>query len=100
MELDAQTGSRLSYSALDLSGDKKFNEDDEVSIDVVIDGENTTIRVPISGIKFTEGIVKTPAVISDGALEYKIASGSTGGVAVITEKGSLTPPRTSWRQLQ
>jgi type IV pilus assembly protein PilY1 len=96
MELDALSGGRTDSSVFDINGDGKVDSDDQVT--VTIDGE----EVVVTGIKSTVGIVKTPAVIADGEIEYKYTGGSEGGIAVIREKGSESDliGRRSWRQLQ
>jgi hypothetical protein len=43
--------------------------------------------------------MKSPTVISAGEKEYKVGSGTAGGIVVITEKGTTGSPRTSWRQI-
>lgn len=95
-EFDAETGNRPSYSVYDVNGDGIINNADYVT--VTIDGQQVT--VPANAIKSSEGIIKSPAIISGGEKEYKIASGTTGGVEVVVEKGTTTRPRTAWRQLQ
>jgi type IV pilus assembly protein PilY1 len=96
MELDALGGSRTASSVFDINGDGKIDSEDQVT--VIIDGE----AVVVNGIKSTVGIVKTPAVIADGEIEYKYTGGSEGGIGVIREKGSESDliGRRSWRQLQ
>jgi type IV pilus assembly protein PilY1 len=98
MELDALGGSRIASSVFDINGDGKIDSEDQVT--VIIDGEEVTVAA--SGIKSTVGIVKTPAVIADGEIEYKYTGGSEGGIGVIREKGSESDliGRRSWRQLQ
>lgn len=95
-EFDAETGNRPSYSVFDVNGDGVINGDDYVT--VIIDGKEE--KVSVNAIKSSEGIIKSPAIISGGEKEYKIASGTTGGVEVVVEKGTTTRPRTAWRQLQ
>lgn len=92
MELSAVTGQRINETVLDVNGDGVFNADD-------YSGGN-----PVSGMRSSVGITSTPRVISAGALEFKLQSGSdtTGtneGIQVTTEKGGDRPPRGSWRQL-
>lgn len=96
MELDPMTGNRLGESTFDLNGDGSFTNTDYVTINV----GGTSVMVPASGIKSTEGIIKTPAIIAAGGKEYKIGSGTTGNVMVVSEKGATNRPRTSWRQIQ
>ncbi|WP_158269637.1 pilus assembly protein [Desulfonatronum sp. SC1] len=96
MELDSQTGGRLSYSVFDLNSDGQFNQADYVTI--VIDGKE--VSVPVSGLQSSVGIIKTPAIISAVDVEYKFFGGSSGDIESIKEKGSEVSGRQSWRQLR
>jgi type IV pilus assembly protein PilY1 len=96
MEFDPLTGNRLAYSVFDLNGDGLFTSADYITVNI----GGTSIAVPPNGIQSTEGILKAPAIISAGGKEYKIASGTTGNVVSVVEKGSTTRPRPAWRQLQ
>jgi len=102
MEVDAITGSRLDETPFDLNGDGKFNSADWVFGTGDFDGDGTpeTIKVPVSGKKSKEGIIKTPAIIGAGEKEYKYASGTSGNVEITVEPGSEGQGRQSWRQLQ
>lgn len=91
MELDAISGARLTYSVFDLYRDRLFNDNDMVS-----HNGNPT---PVSGVKSKVGIIKTPAVISAGEIEYKVMSGTTGEIQVVSEKGGNMTGRTSWREI-
>lgn len=88
MELDAWSGGRLTYPVFDVNGDGVINELDLVNGD------------PMSGKKSRQGIIKTPAIISAGDIEYKFASGTAGGIDVTVEKGGANEGRLSWRQLR
>ncbi|TJY62302.1 hypothetical protein E4T66_08790 [Sinimarinibacterium sp. CAU 1509] len=94
MELDAVTGSRLSTTPFDVNHDTAFNESDYITVDGV--------AIPVSGRRSKEGIIKTPAIISAGAFEVKLASGTTGGIDVTYEPpaGVDAGGRLSWRQVQ
>ncbi|WP_261843463.1 pilus assembly protein [Aliamphritea ceti] len=96
MEVDAQTGSRLSVSPFDL------NDDGEIDVGDFVDHDNdpSTPKVPVSGKKSKVGIIKTPGVISTGADEKKYASGTTGNIEVTTESGGDTLGRQSWQQIK
>ena len=102
MELDAITGGRLQETPFDLNGDGLFNSGDWVTAtgDFAGDGTPETVRVPASGKKSKEGIIKTPAIIGAGEKEYKYASGTTGNVEITVEPGGGGTGRQSWRQLQ
>lgn len=93
MELDAVSGKRLDYTVLDLNDDGSFDEKEYVTLS---DGT----KVPVSGNKSKEGIIRTPGVISAGDVEYKYASGSSGGLERTVEKGDPDAGRQSWRQLR
>lgn len=88
MELDAWSGGRLAYPVFDVNGDGVINDLDLVNGD------------PMSGKKSRQGIIKTPAIISAGDIEYKFASGTAGGIDVTVEKGGANEGRLSWRQLR
>jgi type IV pilus assembly protein PilY1 len=96
MELAAGTGGRLDYSAFDLNDDSLFNTSDYVT--VTLGGISQT--VPVSGVASKVGIIKTPTVISAGEKEYKLASGTTGEIASVKEKGGGAGfGRVSWQEL-
>lgn len=96
MEFDPMSGNRLSESVFDLNRDGTFTSGDYVN--VVIGGQ--TVRVPANGVRSTEGMIKSPAIISGGGKEYKISSGTSGNVLVVSEKGSANRARASWRQIR
>lgn len=96
MEMDALTGGRLSFSPFDLNEDGEFNVQDFITVE--IDGEQ--VQIPASGIRSTEGIIKTPAIITlDRDRETKKASGSSGGIFGVNENAGDQRGRMSWRQL-
>lgn len=91
-EFDALSGGRLAYNVFDYTGDRLFNGDDDAIV-----GED---RYPVTSKKLeNEGLMKSPTVISAGEIEYKVGSGTSGGIVVIEEKGMSGNPRSSWRQL-
>lgn len=92
MELDAINGKRLPYTVLDVNDDGVFDEEDFASID--------DTDYPVSGMRSSVGIIKSPGIISAGDKEYKYASGSTGEIAVISERSSLDTGRKSWREVR
>lgn len=96
MEFDPMSGNRLSESVFDLNGDGQFSSADYVSITV----GGQTVQVPANGIRSTEGMIRSPTIISGGGKEYKISSGTTGNVLVVKEKGSSNRARASWRQIR
>lgn len=95
MELDAQTGARLEASPFDLNGDRIFDGGDLATI--TVDGK--TLTVPVSGRRSKEGIIKTPGVVAAGELEFKYASGTSGGIDITVESASGQRGRQAWRQL-
>lgn len=95
MEMDALTGGRPDTPVFDLNDDGTFTDSDSVDHD----NDPNTPKLPPSGRRSRVGIIQTPAIISAGAVEYKVTGGSTGGIESITEKGSLHKGRNSWRQL-
>lgn len=99
MELDAQTGSRLTISPYDLNGDGVIDTNDMVGIDTNNDNQIDTYVVA-SGKESTVGIIKTPGVISTGDDEKKYTSGSSGNIEVTTESSGDILGRQSWRQLK
>jgi type IV pilus assembly protein PilY1 len=98
MEMDAISGSRLSYSPFDFNDDKSFNETDYITVTVGA----TTLTVPASG--FSQGqILAQPRLLAGENQDFGIVPGS----------GSQEPPplpgfspgpgatgRQSWRQLR
>ena len=96
MELAASTGSRLDHSVFDLNDDNLFNASDYVTVN--LGGGSQT--VPVSGLASRIGIIKTPSVISAGEKEYKLASGTTGEIASVKERGGgMGFGRVSWQEL-
>lgn len=85
MELDAVTGSALSYSVFDLNKDSRFD-----GLDVVPGGRG----VP-SGMKFNQEIVEPTIIAIDENTELKVINKDT----VITENpGTGALGRQSWRE--
>ena len=91
MEIDALSGSRLDVTPFDLNGDYRFDDNDFADFN----GD----KVPASGRRSTQGIIKTPGVIVGDGVEFKYASGSAGGIDITTENSDGTTGRQSWRQL-
>lgn len=95
-EVDAFSGAGLPYSVFDINGDTLFNSTDYVSYT----SSGTAQNSAVSGKKLaSQGLLKSPTVISAGDVEYKVGSGTAGGIVVVSEKGTTGSPRTSWRQL-
>ena len=96
MEVDPLTGGRLTFSVFDINGDKNFSSGDFVKIGGV--------SYPVSGVQTGVGITPKATVIAGGpGKEFKVLSGSTGGLQVVLENpnpastSSIT--RRSWREL-
>jgi len=101
MELNVNSGSRLSFSPFDLDGDGVFNINDYVNMGD-LDGDGVDDYVPVSGKKSKVGIIPTPSITnaSGGDKEYKYTSGSTGAIEKTVENpGPMFNGRQSWRQL-
>ena len=95
MEMDAVTGGRLNEPVIDINEDGLLNDDDLVTVTV----GGVTMKLPPTGYLYESGIVKTPAVISAGGMEYKITSSTSGEISVLGEKGHGQNPRSSWREI-
>jgi type IV pilus assembly protein PilY1 len=96
MEMDALTGSRLAYSPFDLNGDREFDSGDFAV--VTVDGQ--VIAVPVTGRMSLEGIIKTPGIVSGDRIEFKYASGTSGGIDRTVENSGSLRGRQSWRDVQ
>jgi type IV pilus assembly protein PilY1 len=97
MEIEAVSGKRLDQPPLDINEDGDIDSEDLVT--VTIDGVSVTVAP--SAIQSREGIIDTPAVLTtpDGN-EIKVASGTSGNVEALRERGSGQRLRGSWRQLR
>ncbi|MBT9541198.1 PilC/PilY family type IV pilus protein [Thiobacillus sp.] len=93
MELDAETGGNLDYSALDIDGDGDFDSDDFVE-------GYASGAFAAAGVRSGSMTLNQPTVVSAGSKEYKFSSNVGKGIGVITEKSGSTAGRTSWRQIQ
>lgn len=102
MELDYQTGSRLSEPPFDVTGDKKINDSDKIAYDSDNDGDidDDDDDLPPTGKKL-DGIPMTPTVVDkDEETEVKIISQSTGVLETLVEKKSASSSgRLSWWQI-
>lgn len=99
MIIDAQTGSRLTYSPLDFNGDGVINDQDYY---LAADGT----KIPYSGLIDTQqGIVKTPTYINRGDsadTDLICYTGSATGQPQCepVNKGSRVSERASWREIR
>lgn len=103
MELDAINGGRLDYAPFDLNGDNYFNKGDFVNAGDIVGSDGQNDYVAPGGKKSKEGIITTPGILLDtqGNLEQKYSSGSTGNIEKIVENtGPKYEGRTSWRELR
>jgi type IV pilus assembly protein PilY1 len=96
MEIDALSGSRLSESPFDLNRDRSFDVNDFAPDPTNPDNP----VIPASGRKSTQGIIKTPGIVTDDRIEYKFASGSAGGIDTTIENAGKQRGRQSWREIQ
>ena len=97
MEIDALSGARLSESPFDLNRDRAFDQKDFASLDPA---DPNSALVPVSGRKSTQGIIKTPGIVTDDRIEYKFASGSAGGIDITIENAGKQRGRQSWREIR
>lgn len=98
MEVDAQTGSRLSSSPFDLNDDGHFSDADKVEI---TDSDGNRIWVVVAGIQKTGlGVFDNPAILEDGTKEVKVIGGSSGRLERVLESKSIVSGRKSWQQLR
>jgi type IV pilus assembly protein PilY1 len=92
MELDAISGSNLSYAVIDINGDGVITD-----ADIINAGGADRF---VSGKKL-DGLGDPGAIITAGDTEYKYISTSTGQINVTTEQsGGAALGRQSWRQLR
>lgn len=97
MDMDALSGSRLTYSPFDLNRDSQYNSTDYVLLDGV--------RVPVTG-RGSDSILTTPAFLAGTQSDYAVtsSSGSNTDESTVNSEGSNSGPsgrgRQSWRQLR
>ena len=96
MEMDAMTGSDLSYSPFDLNYDKKFNDQDYVTVTI----NGATVQVPASGLQSTGGLITKPGIVSSQDSEYAISPDTSGTLEEHRQNpGPGAVGRQSWRQI-
>jgi type IV pilus assembly protein PilY1 len=97
MEMTALTGGRPTKAVFDVNRDKDVDKSDLVEI--TVDGKK--VMVAASGLKSRVGIIKTPAVVSAGTLEYRYSGGSLGDIMGVPGAGSEDERlgRRSWREI-
>lgn len=91
MELNLESGGTVLKPAFDVTGDDLVNSSDLVAV-----GDGS--KMP-TGTLLGEGLAATPAIVgTDGGLEYKFISRSTGEITKLVEGGGTSQfgPR-SWR---
>jgi type IV pilus assembly protein PilY1 len=97
MELEAISGARLLDTPLVINEDGEIDDDDMVTVSI----GGQTVTVPVSAIASREGIIDTPAIVTDETgQQIKIASGTSGDVEAVRERGGSGRARGSWRQLR
>ncbi len=96
MDLDAATGRRPTESPFDVNGDRNFTTGDQINVPGIG-------LVYVSGRQSQVGVTPRPTVIAGTpGKEFKVTSGSTGGMESILENpggGGLTMQRRSWREI-
>src|SRR5690606_4882133 len=97
MELEAVTGARLELPPLDITEDGEIDDQDRVVI-TGPNGEEIVYNVP--GGPSREGRIRLPATVRASENEFKLASGTSGNVETLTERGVFDRARGSWRQLR
>src|SRR5690606_1046443 len=85
MEMDAVSGARLVRSPLDITEDGEIDDGDLVTIQLE---DGSTIEVAVSGVQSREGIIRTPAVLTAGDGDDKLASGTSGNPGLPRQHGS------------
>jgi hypothetical protein len=96
MEVNALTGSRLSFPSFDRNYDNAVDADDLVTIN--LNGSDT--EVAVTGLLSTEGSLTTPAILSAQRTEIKYSGGSSGGIFTTKEHpGPGDRGRQAWRTL-
>lgn len=97
MELQALTGLPDDRAVFDLNGDRLFNDQDLVRVDL---GNGQFVLIAPGGKKSKVGAIQRPAIVDAGLIEYKYASGAREGAIEITaESVSKSRGRSSWFQL-
>jgi type IV pilus assembly protein PilY1 len=99
MDMNPETGSRLTFTPFDINGDNNFTSGDFVTYGGV--------QIYVSGLASTIGIVPQPTVIAASpGREIKVLSGSSGGLMSVLEQSPGSPPsgarvgkRITWREL-
>lgn len=91
MELNAENGSRLGYSPLDLNKDKQFSSGDYVTVN--------SVQVPVSGQKLTGGAATTPSPMAAEETEMKYISTAEGLETVMENPGPMDTGRQTWQQI-
>lgn len=96
MELDARTGSRLTYSPFDVNADGKFSTADFLPVTE----NDVSGSAPPSGVKTEGGAAARPSVMAgEGQQERKYVSTSEGLQTVVENPGPWDTGRQAWRQL-
>lgn len=103
MEVDINSGGRLSYTVFDVNEDGSFGSGDYVTITLA---DGSQITVPVSGLAPGASIISTPTIVTGvgpgggQGNEVKIVSGSSGAVLTIPEAGAISRGRQNWQQVR
>lgn len=95
MELNPETGGRLSFTPFDVNGSGTFSSADFLT------GGSVTAPAPVGGRKLTGGIAGTPAIMYNpsGKEEIKYFSQSSGVLKAVKENPGSSSGRLSWREI-
>ena len=100
MELEAETGKRLTEVPFDLNEDGVFNDTDKALL-IDTDGDSSPDLTNVSGIqKAGMGIIDNPAILDTGSKDIKIISGSSGNTQALGESNPDSGGRQGWQQLK
>ena len=95
MELDAANGGRLSFSPLDLNGDKVFNSFDYADTNADGKGDAVVSGRGLSGVSGTPGILST----SQNLEHIYVNTANDDKPEIFTGNGERDLGRQSWREL-
>ncbi len=101
MLLDMNSGAQLKTSPIDTNGDGQVNNNDFVTFTYTDShGNSVTTTSAVSGQQANGGIIKPPAIVSNGQTAKAVSSESGGGLFSATLAGNAKSKRLSWQQLQ
>ena len=92
MELDANSGARVTSPIFDVNQNGTFDNQDTVNV-------GTTATLP-SGVKSTGGIMSRPTILAvDNVREVKMISEANGSIAQVRESAGGRLGRVTWREV-